>query len=104
MKNATSAIAELEERVRVLEARLADVEAKVRALTNQWVYGINEETLSAAIGKLLVKQGLKVATIGCVDAGVATVTSPAPLRSVARPVMAGAPPIPREPPITSTRP
>src|SRR5215213_1049482 len=36
--------------------------------------------------------------------GVATVTSPAPLRNAASPVSDGAPAIPREPPSTNTRP
>src|SRR5262245_55787881 len=38
------------------------------------------------------------------DAGTATVTSPAPARSAPRAASAGAPAIPGEPPITSTRP
>jgi len=49
---------------------IADFEEKVRALTNQWVYGIDEETLSATIGKLLVKQRRKVATMESASGGL----------------------------------
>jgi nicotinamide-nucleotide amidase len=49
---------------------IADFEEKVRALTNQWVYGIDDETLSATIGKLLVKQGRKVATMESASGGL----------------------------------
>ena len=49
---------------------IADFEEKVRALTNHWVYGIDDETLSAAIGKLLVKQRRKVATMESASGGL----------------------------------
>jgi nicotinamide-nucleotide amidase len=45
-------------------------EEKVRALTDQWVYGIDDETLAAAIGKLLVKHGLTVATMESASGGL----------------------------------
>jgi nicotinamide-nucleotide amidase len=49
---------------------IADFEAKVRAITNHWVYGIDDETLAAAIGKLLVKQGRTVATMESASGGL----------------------------------
>src|SRR5215212_9493947 len=49
---------------------IADFEEKVRALTNQWVYGVDDETLSATIGKLLVKQKRKVATMESASGGL----------------------------------
>jgi len=49
---------------------IADFEEKVRSLTNQWIYGIDDETLAAAIGKLLVKQGRKVATMESASGGL----------------------------------
>ena len=49
---------------------IVDFEEKVRALTNQWVYGIDDETLSATIGKLLVKQRRKVATMESASGGL----------------------------------
>jgi nicotinamide-nucleotide amidase len=52
------------------DAMIAEFEEKVRALTNQWVYGVNEETLAGTIGKLLVKQGLKVATMESASGGL----------------------------------
>ena len=49
---------------------IADFEEKVRAIANHWVYGIDDETLSAAIGKLLVKQRRKVATMESASGGL----------------------------------
>lgn len=49
---------------------IAGFEEKVRALTNRWVYGIDEETLAGTIGKLMVKQGLKVATMESASGGL----------------------------------
>lgn len=49
---------------------IADFEAKVRELTNHWIYGIDDETLAGGIGKLLVKQGLTVATMESASGGL----------------------------------
>ena len=49
---------------------IVDFEEKVRALTNQWVYGIDDQTLSATIGTLLVKQGRTVATMESASGGL----------------------------------
>ena len=49
---------------------IADFEAKVRELTNHWIYGIDDETLAGGIGKLLVRQGLTVATMESASGGL----------------------------------
>jgi nicotinamide-nucleotide amidase len=51
-------------------AMIAEFEAKVRAIADHWVYGIDDETLAGAIGKLLVKQGLTVATMESASGGL----------------------------------
>ena len=48
--------------------------------------------------------GSNDATTSCTQRGTASVTRPAPLRSVARPASAIAPLMPREPPMRSARP
>ncbi|MCC6176794.1 MAG: competence/damage-inducible protein A [Chloroflexi bacterium] len=52
------------------DAMIAEFEQQVRALTEHWVYGIDEETLAGAIGKLLVAQGLTVATMESASGGL----------------------------------
>jgi competence/damage-inducible protein CinA-like protein len=49
---------------------IAEFEEKVREIANHWVYGIDDETLSAAIGKLLVRQRRKVATMESASGGL----------------------------------
>ena len=49
---------------------IAQFETKVRALTNQWIYGIDDQTLSSTIGRLLVKQKRTVATMESASGGL----------------------------------
>ena len=49
---------------------IAEFEKKVRAIAQHWTYGIDDETLAAAIGKLLVAQGLTVATMESASGGL----------------------------------
>jgi nicotinamide-nucleotide amidase len=49
---------------------ISEFEQKVRALTHQWIYGVDDETLAAAIGRLLVVQGLTVATMESASGGL----------------------------------
>jgi len=49
---------------------IAGFEEKVRAITNHWIYGIDDQTLSAAIGRLLVKQKRTVATMESASGGL----------------------------------
>jgi len=49
---------------------IADFEAKVRALTNHWIYGIDDQTLAGSIGTLMTKQGLTVATMESASGGL----------------------------------
>jgi len=51
-------------------AMIGEFEQKVRALTQQWIYGIDDETLAGAIGRLLVAQGLTVATMESASGGL----------------------------------
>ena len=45
-------------------------EARVRALVGKYVYGVGDETLAGAIGQLLVRQGLTVATMESASGGL----------------------------------
>jgi nicotinamide-nucleotide amidase len=52
------------------DAMIGEFEAKVRAIADHWVYGVDEGTLAGAIGRLLVKQGLTVATMESASGGL----------------------------------
>lgn len=52
------------------DAMIAEFEQKVRAIAQHWIYGVNEETLAGAVGRLLVKQGLTVATMESASGGL----------------------------------
>lgn len=49
---------------------IADFEVKVRAIANEWVYGIDDQTLAGSIGTLMAKQGLTVATMESASGGL----------------------------------
>jgi nicotinamide-nucleotide amidase len=49
---------------------IAEFEARVRALTNHWIYGIDDQTLAGSIGTLMTKQGLTVATMESASGGL----------------------------------
>jgi nicotinamide-nucleotide amidase len=49
---------------------LAEFEAKVRGLIGPYVYGVDNESPSAAVGKLLKQRGLTVATMESASGGV----------------------------------
>src|SRR5438093_13591730 len=49
---------------------LAEFEVKVRDLVGEYVYGVDDESLSAAVGTLLKQRGLSVATMESASGGM----------------------------------
>jgi nicotinamide-nucleotide amidase len=54
----------------VAEKLIDDFEIKVRELIGDWVYGYEDETLSAVVGKLMKKAGLTVGTMESCTGGL----------------------------------
>lgn len=54
----------------IAEKLIDDFEVKVRALIGEWVYGYEDATLSAVVGKLLKQHGLTVSTMESCTGGL----------------------------------
>jgi nicotinamide-nucleotide amidase len=54
----------------VANAMIEDFEVKVRKLAGRYVYGVGEETLAGAIGEMMVRHGLSVATMESASGGL----------------------------------
>jgi nicotinamide-nucleotide amidase len=54
----------------VANAMIEEFEVKVRKLAGRYVYGVGEETLAGAIGEMMVRHGLSVATMESASGGL----------------------------------